>query len=349
MKKILALILISIMTITCFASCSRSDTNVDSDYYPEYDSSYDSDVSMGESGKLQIDGITSDGPSWGLGSGGSSNSNSNSSSNNNSSLPSVNDQQQHATKIIKNFTLSAETKEFDQAIADLEQLLVNYNGYIENSSIVGNTYGDENVKKRTAKYSIRIPSENAENFVKSATGLLNVTNSTSTVQDISLSYYTMQRQLEILGSEKIALQKMLEGTNSTSTILDIRRQLTSVITEMETLQTKLAVYDSQVSYSTIKLNVYEVVEYTKIKTLKFGDRFVDAIKGSWLNAVSGVQEFIIWFIYAIPALIVTGGLVALAIFIYIKAKKHGNNPIEKIKKHKKEKVEQPEEPEDPLV
>lgn len=323
MKRFLALLSAIILMLVCLVGCSNK---LDSDnYYPEYGSSDNSDVGieMGGNGQLIIDGISPGTPSIGVGSNSGNSSNSNNSSNmGKNELPSVNEQVQYPTKVIKNFVLQAETKKFDEALSELQRLLGIFNGYIENSSIVGNTIGAAHVKQRTAQYSIRIPSDKVEDFVGMTTSLFNITSSNSTVQDISLNYYTLQRKLEILGSEKVALQAMLEKATTTTEILNIRKQLTNIIEDMESTQTLLAVYDSKVSYSTVKLNVYEVVEYTVVEEEpNFGGRFVNAIKGSWNNVIDGIQNFLIWLIYALPALIIIIGAIAIFIFIYIKIKK----------------------------
>lgn len=346
MKKIL-LMIIALSMLLCIVGCSN---RMDNDSYvsDEYvDKSFIGDNSVskedgytgsqgnqavGSGDKLVIDGISS-GDSWWPS--GSSNSNSNSNSSNKPSvdtgtLPSVNDQTNYVTKLIKNFTIQSETQEFDKAIASLQELIASYNGYIENSSVESNTY--TNYSKKTAKYSIRIPSDVADEFVNSASGLLHITNSTSNVTDISLEYYTMQRKQEILEGERTALQAMLEKANSTSEILSLRERLNNILQEIGTLETKLAVYDSQVSYSTIKLNVYEVVHYTVVEEEPtFWEKIGEAISGSWNNFVDGAVNFIIWFIYAIPALIIISGLLTLVLVLYFKAKRLGNNNTNKSK------------------
>ena len=349
MKKII-LVLMILSVVICMVGCgNKSEADYSNNDY--FDTSYIDGTQSGDvgvemnNGNLVIDGITSGGksPSYdvSVGAGGSSNSSNNSSTNTNT-LPSVNNQQNYTNKVIKNFEIQSETKEFNQAIVSLNNLLSQVNGYIENSSITNRKY--TNYSQQVAKYSIRVPSDLAEDFVNGTSSFVHVTSSQSKVTDISLEYNTLKRNLETVEKERVALQAMLEKATSTNEILNIRNQLTNIIKEIETMETKLAIYDSQVSYSTIKINIYEVVDYTVQKEEpKFLERLGTAIVESWSSFVDGMGNFVIWFVYAFPALLIIGGLIAAVLAVYFKAKKLDPTQPKKKKIKKKDNSNQPNE------
>ena len=134
------------------------------------------------------------------------------------------------------------------------------------------------------------------------------------------SYYDIQSRLEVLRTERDALNAMLEKATDVESMLSIRDRLYNVIEEIESYETRLRVYDSLVSYSTINMTVDEVVEYTKaqVEEPTWGERLVEAFKESWQDFAKGFQDFTVGFLYAIPTLLVLG-VIATGVIIMLRA------------------------------
>ena len=115
-----------------------------------------------------------------------------------------------ASKIIKTVNMNTETKEYDRAITELERLITENGGFIESSSSNGQSLHQSGVYQRTAKYTIRIPAEKLEFFLSASQQLLNVTYSHVGSQNVTTEYYDMQSRLEVLRTERDALNAMLE-------------------------------------------------------------------------------------------------------------------------------------------
>lgn len=225
-----------------------------------------------------------------------------------------------AAKIIKTVTMNTETKEYDLAIAELDRLITEHGGFVESSSANGQSLDYSGVYRRSAKYTIRIPAEKLESFLSVSRQLLNVTYSHSTSENITAEYYDIQSRLEVLRTERDALNAMLEKATDVESMLSIRDRLYNVIEEIESYETRLRVYDSLVSYSTINMTVDEVVEYTKVQVEEptWGERLVEAFKESWQDFAKGFQDFTVGFLYAIPTLLVLGAI-ATGVIIMLRA------------------------------
>ncbi len=301
LKKLIIIFATLLMVTMLFTSCDAADNG--------YVSGMDS---MENVGSGSIDGI------------GSTND-FNSSTNKPSTSVQESTGKEYETKIIKTANLETQTKEFDSAIAEIEVFVKELGGYIESSKVTGNNIGSYRNGK-TAQYSLRVPSIKFEEFLSYTESKLHVVSTTTTSQDVSLKYYDLKSRLEVLESERQALNKMLENAKTTNEILSIRNQLTDVIADIESIETQLRVYDSKVNYSTVTLRVEEVVEYTEIAEPDptWWSRIKEAFVESWSDFAEWWQDFTVWLVRVFPTLIIIGffgGIVAVIIFFVNKRDK----------------------------
>lgn len=231
----------------------------------------------------------------------------------------VTESAEFASKIIKTVNMETETKDYDFAISELERLIGENGGFIESSSANGQSLYNSGVYRRTANYTIRIPADRLSGFLSASEQLLNVTYSKSSSQNVTTEYYDIQSRLEVLRSERDALDAMLDKAQTVEDMLDIRDRLYNVIEEIEAYETQLRLYDNLVSYSTVYMSVEEVVEYTKITEEEptWGERLADAFKESWREFGEGFQDFTVWLLYAIPTLLVLAVIATAVIAIVL--------------------------------
>ena len=236
-------------------------------------------------------------------------------------------------KIIKTVKISAETKDFENTIKNINDKCDNLGGYIESSTVQGN-HLDDRKGARSATYTLRIPHDKLDAFTGDIEKSVNVTNITSNIDEITDAYYDAVARLSVLESQKESLQKMYDSFTSYSDINDmmiVQDKLYDVIEEIESYKARINAYDNKVEYSTVNLTIFEVVEYTEKDEeekgfgQRMGDSFVEGITDFW----KGCQDFIVWFVGAIPSLITW----ALIIFAIVKI----SRKIRKKKREKKEK------------
>ena len=243
--------------------------------------------------------------------------------------PEVTNKTEYERKIIKTVNMTAETKEYDKAIATIADMIKSNGGYIESSSTNGKSYNNYGTYRRYASYTIRIPAENLDAFLGAIGQSLNITSNNASQNDVSGSYYDIVSRLETLNAEKTALLAMYEKAETVEYMLQIQQRLYDVIEEIEAYTTRLNYYDGQVSYSTVHLNINEVIEYTDItEPITYGERVADAFKDSWEDFAEGCQDFSIWFVGAIPTLLVLaaiGGAITLIVLHIVRKPKNKND------------------------
>ncbi len=229
-------------------------------------------------------------------------------------------------KIIRTVTMSCETKAYDDALTAIMSALTVHGGYVETSTTSGTGYSDDKYSARRATYTLRVPAESLDRFLEAlrTDEGIRIVSQSSDSDEITATYYDTQTRLETLEAEKTSLTAMLEGFTdyqSISAMLEVQERLYDVIEEIETLKTKLNLYDSQVAFSTVHLTLQEVITYTQAVEPSFGKRLVNAFTESWTDFGEGCQDFAVWFVEAFPTLLVLGAIAAAVVLCIRRASK----------------------------
>ena len=221
-------------------------------------------------------------------------------------------------KIIKTVNISAETKKFDETVQNINKMISDIGGYIESSSVNGNSINNTTIS-RSASFTLRVPAEKLDEFTGNVENSVNVTNITSNSKEITEAYYDAKARLDVLIAQRDSLQKMYDSFNKPSdmsNMLAVQDKLYDVIQEIESYQARLNSYDNKVAYSTVNVNLREVLEYTPVDSPKnFGERFVSSFKRGWVDFWAGCQNFAVWLAGAVPSLIIIAGITVAAVFI----------------------------------
>ena len=255
------------------------------------------------------------------------------------SIPNTPNETQTTRKIIRTFTFHGETKEYDAAVSAINSSIAAYGGYVSESRVTGPSYSYSGKGySREAYFVIKIPAENLDAFISQIGGSLNVTTSSSTQQDVSEAYYSIEARMKTLETERESLLAMMASID-TAKDYDFWYTLQKKISETEQQIAEYAAilksYDGQVAYSTVNLTVSEVVEYTPIKDDEptFGERIAEAFVESWQDFGEGFMDFTVFLVSAIPTLLIFPGIPAVIVIIVIVVNR----------KNKKKKQEEQEE------
>lgn len=218
-------------------------------------------------------------------------------------------------KLIKTVNMSVETREFDQLIDTINTKVNNLGGYIESSNISGNSYGS--TTKRDAYIVARIPSRSLDSFVTCIEEKSNITNKSENAEDVTLQYSDVEAHKASLKIEQERLNALLEQADTLENIIELENRLTEVRYELESYESRLRTLDNQVDYSTVNLNVFEVVEYTPepVEELTFGQRLSREFIQGCENAWETIQDFIVGFVSILPELLVVLVIIAIIFFI----------------------------------
>lgn len=231
-------------------------------------------------------------------------------------------------KIIYTYNYSVETKAFDEFMDTLQQRVNEYGGYMESSEVNGNQ--EMNIR-RYAYLVIRVPADKMHSFLEMVKNNSNVTYSSSSSENVTLSYVDLQSHIKALKVEQESLMALLERAETTEDIIAIQGQLTDVRYELEAYESQLRVYDNRINYSTLYLDINEVERESSVSTeLTYGEEIRQGLSDTLYDLGQGLRSFSIWFIVNLPVLLLWA-VILVIIFLIVRAL---------IKRSSKKKLEQ---------
>lgn len=210
-------------------------------------------------------------------------------------------------KLVRKLWLEAETEDLDTLLAHVEQKVNALGGYMETREV-----RNYSIYNRHADLTIRVPAESLGQFAEIVEENANVTSTTETSDNITLSYVAVESRMKALETEQTRLLELLSKADNMTEILQIEERLTKVRTELEEVTSQLRLYDNQVDYGTIYLSLREVREYTEDDPEGFWARVGNGLTESIESIGDGVEELLIFLLVASPYLaiiaLVIGGI-----------------------------------------
>ena len=236
-----------------------------------------------------------------------------------------NSAEEYSRKIIKTQNLSLETLEFDEGVKTIEATVEKYGGYLSSSEIANGTsiryyYSSSS---RTASFSVRVPAEMLDGFVKEISEKFNVLSSRLSTEEITDTYYDLKAQYDSLKQQEERIEEMMKKADKLSDLITLDNKLTEIRSKMNYVWSRIQYYDKAVDMSFVNITLYEVQKYAEVQDPTYGERVGEAAGGGWSAFVSFMGEIFIGFLYVFPFLLISGGVAIAVIFIIkgIKKKK----------------------------
>lgn len=226
-------------------------------------------------------------------------------------------------KIIYSGEAEVETRDFDDSIAKLMEMLEQYGGWIESSSLSGANYysiSRGNSGNRSASYTLRIPSDKFETVMNSLSEIGNVPYTYTYSENVTTQYYDTQARLTAYETQEARLLEMMEKAETVSDVITIEEKLTELRYQIESLQSTLNNWDRQVNYSSLYVTVDEVGEYTPQPQQSYLQELWQALTGAFKDLGRFFKNFLVFLVSAIPTIIVLVVLFFIFRPIYRKVK-----------------------------
>ncbi len=185
-------------------------------------------------------------------------------------------------KRIVTASVSAETEDYEGAMAWLKRELAQAGGYMESSELYAH-----NQSRRSCQLVLRIPSGRLEDFLAALEGQCNVVERTVQEEDVTLDYVDAESHKKALLVEQERLMELLAQADKLEDVLGIEDRLTQVRYQLENYESALRVYDDQIEYSAVHMHLQEVRELTEPAPESWGSR---ALRGMEENA-RGIGRF----------------------------------------------------------
>ncbi|MBO5198556.1 MAG: DUF4349 domain-containing protein [Lachnospiraceae bacterium] len=200
-----------------------------------------------------------------------------------------------ARKLIKEASLTVETMDYDTFLEQIEAEIAQLGGYIENYENNNKSYYSGRYS-RYAYITARIPQQYFEAFLNTVGNLGNITNESKNATDITMSYVDTESRKKALEIEQERLLALLEKADKIEDIITLEERLSEVRYQLESYASQLRTYDNLVSYSTVSLNIQEVLEMTKEEPLTLVDRMSRGFSDTISDIVEGAKDFAVWFV-----------------------------------------------------
>ncbi len=238
----------------------------------------------------------------------------------NGSDDAIKDAETVERKVIKTYRIRMETLTYDEATARIVSETERFGGYIANASQDGT--GVDSNRVRNASYTVRVPADKADDFIKAISGEgVNVLSSSLDTEDVTDSYYGYQARLDSLAVQEKRLMEMLEKAEYLGDMIQIEDKLSEVRAEINGIHSKLQLMDKSVEYSYIHISIYEVQKYVEPEEetyfARVGASFVNAFK----TFAEVIGELFIAFIWVLPYALVATVIAVIVVVFTLKSKK----------------------------
>lgn len=206
-------------------------------------------------------------------------------------------------KLVYTYDLSFSAfKEDKKAITDnIDKAVEKANGFVENSNYSDSYYS----------LTIKVPTEERDNFVKSITKDVDYDDYTlnKVVENKTAEYNDMEKNYQIAEDNYNAYLRLLDKAEQLDEILEVTKYVNEAKSNMDYYKGLMNGIDEDVLYSTININVrFKTVMTSLDKDLPFGKELSTAFK-------TGINSFVEWLHDLI--LVIVGHLIPILVIIIV--------------------------------
>ncbi len=225
-------------------------------------------------------------------------------------------------KIIQQLSYQIETLKFDDSAKTIQSLCTELGGYVQDSSVDGRGIQGQNL--RSANYVLRIPQEKLNQFKNSAGNIGSVLNFTSSSENVSEKYFDTEARLKSLRTQQERLLALLKKSGSLTDVIALEKALADVNYQIEQFTGTLREYDSLIGFSTVSIQLNEVVKPTELENIPvtLGDKIARQFKESMRSLGSFGEGLLVFFVGGAPIILLLAVIAAVVIFIVRKRRKH---------------------------
>lgn len=219
-------------------------------------------------------------------------------------------------KRIRRLSLNLESLDFNKSLKTITDEIQKSGGYVERSSINGNSAEDSGY--RSAQFVLRIPVDKTDSFVQIMGSSMNLVHKEEDSEDITLKYVDTESKVKALKIEQERLLAILEKTVKIEDIIALEGRLSEVRYQLEQNASTLRTYDNLVEYSTVTLNIDEVLRISPPEHKGTFSKMKTGLSNSLLNMRDTFLDVAVWLVANLPYLIFWGLVIGLSVLISMK-------------------------------
>ena len=224
-------------------------------------------------------------------------------------------------KLIRTVSISAETEQYSELVDKVNADVTKLGGYVESCNET--LSGDDSASGRYIYMTLRVPEDKADQLIKNVNDNSNITSRSENTEDVTLQYTDVESQKKALQAEEKRLTEMMDDAQNMTDIIAIEDKLAEVRGNIDSLESQIRVYDNQIDYTTIDLDIREVKSYTPTGEGSVGERIASGFTKSLKAVGHGFVNFFVWFVSNLPVIAVWALIIFLIVTISrICAKRH---------------------------
>mgnify|MGYP005990160607 FL=1 len=195
-------------------------------------------------------------------------------------------------KLIKTGNVTFETKDLDGTRKIILDLVSQNNGYVAND----NQYKSDD--RISTTISVRVPVKSFDLILAGiAKGVEKFDNKNVRISDVTEQFLDVEARLKTKKALEVKYLEVLKKARTVREILDVERELAKVRGEIEAKEGRLKYLQNQVSFSTLNITYYKVIEANETA---FGGKVGEAFKQGFKN----VKAFLVSMITIWPFIII---------------------------------------------
>lgn len=212
-------------------------------------------------------------------------------------------------KITYNINSSLQVEDVNLALGRITLDAKSRGGYVVESS--QNQYQSNS----SAHVTLKVPTTQLEGFRGLLSDYGKVLNEQTTANDITNQYYDADTRLRSLEAQEARYLEILKEAHTVEDILKIESYLGNIRTQIEQLKGQLKLWDHEVSYSTISINLQTTPNpvnindpWQPVSWVKTWQATQDAVLKTLSSTWNGLNYLIVGVAYTLPYLLL-GGIV----------------------------------------
>ncbi|MDO4754013.1 MAG: DUF4349 domain-containing protein [Bacillota bacterium] len=223
-------------------------------------------------------------------------------------------------KIIENYTIGIHTDQFDEAKRLLEDTARKMDGFISSFEIYTTEHRDSGRKIRNATVVVKIPTEKSAEYLEILHGIGEIYAESKTMDDVTKEYRDIEIEIRNYEEAEKRYLELFKKAENIEDMLLVENELSRLRNLIDTRKAILMNYDYKVMYSTFYINLNEKLDLKPSVNVEPG--MWEKAKNGFIKGVnaiiSGAQQFLIFIISILPALIL-GTVVILIVWMFIRA------------------------------
>lgn len=206
-------------------------------------------------------------------------------------------------KLIRNVSMNVETDAFDTLLSNLNRKITELGGYVEYSETSGNGITLKNRPvPRYASITARIPSDKLNQFITTVEHNGNVIGKSENTSDVTLQYSDIESRKKSLMLEQDRIWALLEKADSLESVIALEERLSEIRYELESMESQLRLFDNQVDYSTVAIQINEVLsqDLTPTSPVTISQRIQTGFSQTLKAVSTGLTDFFIFLVILSP-------------------------------------------------